>query len=82
MRMAVNAPNLCKAKKMTSNAKVQGNEIESDVYFSNYSEFNGVLMAKTMTNKFKEQTTSQIEITKVDINLPVSDSLFVKPVKK
>jgi len=68
--------------KMSAKVKVQGNETESESLFSNYTEFNGVLMAKITTNKFKEQTVSQIEIAKVEINLPVSDSLFVKPVKK
>jgi outer membrane lipoprotein-sorting protein len=68
--------------KISSNVKIQGNEIESDTYLSNYGEVNGVLMAKTVTNKYKDQTASQIEITKVDVNAPVSDSLFVKPVKK
>ncbi len=68
--------------KMSAKVKIQGNETESECYFSDYSEFNGVLMAKIMTNKFKEQTVSQIEIAKMEINLPVSDSLFVKPAKK
>jgi hypothetical protein len=40
------------------------------------------MIAKTITNKYKEQTSSQIEITKIDINIPVSDSLFIKPLKK
>jgi len=70
------------ALKMISNAKIQGNDVESECYFSNYADFHGALMAKTMTNKYKGQTVSQIEIEKVDINLPVSDSLFMKPVKK
>ncbi len=68
--------------KISSKVKVQGNDVESDTYLSNYGEINGVLMAKTITNKYKEQTASQVEITKVEINVPVSDSLFVKPVKK
>jgi hypothetical protein len=67
---------------MISNAKIQGNDVESECYFSNYADFHGALMAKTMTNKYKGQTVSQIEIEKVDINLPISDSLFMKPVKK
>jgi outer membrane lipoprotein-sorting protein len=68
--------------KMSAIVKIQGNETEGEGYFSNYSEFNGVLMAKTTTNKIKDQTVSQIQMDKVEINLPVSDSLFVKPVKK
>ena len=68
--------------KVANITKTQGNETESESYFSNYSEFNGVLMAKIITNKFKDQTVSQIEMDKTVINLPVSDSLFMKPVKK
>jgi hypothetical protein len=67
---------------MAATVKIQGNEVESECYFSNYSEFNGVLIAKTNTNKFKGQTVSQVETDKMEINIPVSDSLFVKPLKK
>jgi outer membrane lipoprotein-sorting protein len=68
--------------KMAAIVKIQGNETESECYFSNYSEFNGVLMAKTNTNKYKGQTVSTMQLDKMEVNLPVSDSLFVKPVKK
>jgi hypothetical protein len=68
--------------KISATVKIQGNEVESDSYLSNYGEFNGVMVAKTITNKYKEQTSSQIEITKIEINIPVSDSLFFKPIKK
>jgi outer membrane lipoprotein-sorting protein len=68
--------------KVSSIIKVQANETKNDCYFTNYNNFHGVLMARTMTNKFNEQITSQFEITNVDINLPISDSLFLKPVKK
>ena len=68
--------------KMSAIIKVQGNDIESEALFSNYGELNGVLMAKTTTNKFKEQTVSTIQIDKMEVNLPVSDSIFMKPVKK
>jgi hypothetical protein len=68
--------------KVTSITKIQGNETEGESYLSNYTEFNGVLFPKTITNKYKGQTTGQFEVTKMEINLPVSDSLFMKPVKK
>jgi outer membrane lipoprotein-sorting protein len=68
--------------KISSKVKIQGNEVESDTYLSNYGEFNGVMVAKTITNKYKEQTSFQVEITKIEINIPFSDSLFVKPLKK
>ena len=68
--------------KETSIKKVQGNDQESETFFSNYSDFNGVLMAKTTTNKFKDQIVSTIQLEKVEVNPPVSDDLFVKPAKK
>lgn len=68
--------------KMDAIMKIQGNETEGECYFSNYSEFNGVLMAKTNINKYKGQTVSTMQMDKMEVNLPVSDSLFVKPVKK
>jgi len=68
--------------KVATITKTQGNETESESYLSNYSEFNGVLMAKTITNKVKDQTVNQFVMDHMEINLPVSDSLFVKPVKK
>jgi outer membrane lipoprotein-sorting protein len=68
--------------KVTSISKIQGNETEGEGLMSNYKEFSGVLLAKTITNKYKGQTVSQVEIENMQINLPVSDSLFVKPVKK
>ena len=68
--------------KMTTKTKIQGNETEAESYFSNYKDINGVLMASTITSKVKDQVVSQIVIDKVETNLPVDDSLFIKPVKK
>ena len=68
--------------KVSAITKIQGNETESESDLSNYRVVNGVLMAKTITNKFKGQTVSQFEMDKMEVNLPVSDSLFMKPVKK
>ncbi|MCX6246019.1 MAG: outer membrane lipoprotein-sorting protein [Bacteroidetes bacterium] len=68
--------------KVSSVTKIQGNEAESESYLSNYREFNGVLMASAITSKYKGQTISQVEIEKMEVDLPVSDSLFMKPVKK
>jgi hypothetical protein len=68
--------------KVGNVVKIQGNEIESETYLSNYRDVNGVLIAMTFISKYKGQTVSQVEMEKYEINLPVSDSLFVKPVKK
>ena len=68
--------------KTTSITKIQGNESESETYMSNYADFNGVMMAKTIANKYKGQVVSTIQMDKVEFNQPVSDSLFMKPAKK
>ncbi|MEI6883471.1 MAG: hypothetical protein WCO02_03225 [Bacteroidota bacterium] len=68
--------------KTTSKMKIQGNETESETLLSNYKDVNGVLMAGTITNKIKDQTVSQLVIDKSEVNVPVSDSLFIKPVVK
>jgi hypothetical protein len=68
--------------KTTSKIKIQGNETESESQFSNYKDFNGVMIAGTITNKIKDQTVSQIVIEKVDVNPAINDSIFVKPVTK
>ena len=39
-------------------------------------------VAGTITNKVKDQTVSQIVIDKTEVNIPVNDSLFVKPAVK
>ncbi|MCX6286850.1 MAG: hypothetical protein NTY96_07035 [Bacteroidetes bacterium] len=68
--------------KTSSKVKIQGNEVESESQYTNYKDVSGVLMAGTITNKVKEQTVSQIVIDKTEVNIPVSDSLFVKPAVK
>jgi len=68
--------------KMASTTKIQGNETESEIYFSNYKEIQGVMMPTAITTKMKEQTVSQVIIDKVEINTPVNDSIFMKPIKK
>ena len=68
--------------KSSSKVKIQGNETESETMYTNYKDVDGVLMASTFTNQVKEQTVSQIVIDKSEVNLAVSDSLFIKPVIK
>lgn len=68
--------------KTKAKVMIQGNETESESQFTNYKDINGVLMAGTITSKVKEQTVSQVVVEKTEVNIPVSDSLFVKPVVK
>jgi len=66
--------------KTSSKITIQGNETESESLYTNYKEVGGVMMASTITNKMKDQVVSQLVIEKTELNLPVSDSLFIKPV--
>jgi len=68
--------------KISSKIKIQGNEVESESLFTNYKDINGALIAGTVTNKVKDQTMSQLVFEKIEIGLPVSDSIFMKPVVK
>jgi outer membrane lipoprotein-sorting protein len=68
--------------KVVSVMKIQGNETESETYPSNYKEVNGSMVPFAIENKFKGQTVSHFVVEKYEINLPVNDSLFVKPLKK
>ncbi|MCX6283570.1 MAG: hypothetical protein NTW31_04960 [Bacteroidetes bacterium] len=68
--------------KTASKVKIQGNEVESESLYTNYRDVSGVLIAGTITSKVKEQTVSQVVIDKTEFNIPVNDSLFVKPAVK
>jgi len=68
--------------KTTSKVKMQGNETEVENLYTNYQDVKGVLIAGTMTTKIKDQTVSQIVTEKTEVNVPVSDSLFIKPIEK
>ncbi|MEI6887835.1 MAG: hypothetical protein ACOYM0_09230 [Bacteroidales bacterium] len=68
--------------KTSSKVKIQGNEVEGETVFTNYKNVEGVLMAGSISNKIKDQVVSQIVFDKAEVNIPVSDSLFMKPAVK
>jgi len=68
--------------KTSSKVKIQGNEVESETLFTNYKDVEGVLMVGTISNKVKDQVVSQVVFDKAEVNIPVSDSLFMKPSHK
>jgi hypothetical protein len=71
--------------KVSSMVKIQGNESEGEVDYSDYKPVEGVLMPFTFQNKFKGQAgemVSQIIFDTIVINKEINDSLFLKPVKK
>jgi hypothetical protein len=68
--------------KVKSVSKVQGNDVEGEMILSNFKEVNGTLQPFTMENKSNGQTVASVVIDKYEIDVPVDDAIFVKPVKK
>ncbi|HEV7229678.1 MAG TPA: outer membrane lipoprotein-sorting protein [Bacteroidia bacterium] len=67
--------------KETSKVKFQDKEIESESYYSNYKTIDGITFATTQEEKEGGQLQSQIKIEKIEVNVPVDESLFAMPVK-
>lgn len=67
--------------KVTMKRKTPGGEIELDQYVGNYKPVNGLMFPFSIETKVKGQTANQIMIDKVEIDVPVDDSLFKMPAK-
>ncbi|MGA9769193.1 MAG: hypothetical protein WBV94_09145 [Blastocatellia bacterium] len=67
--------------KITSRRQTPGGEAELENHLSNYKPVNGILMAHSIDNKVKGQTVSQITFDKVEMDVPMDDSIFRMPVK-
>lgn len=67
--------------KMNSKVKLQGQEIESDTFMSNYKEGDGFVYAGKMETKMGGQTTATIVIDEMTIGEKYDKSMFDKPVK-
>lgn len=61
--------------------KVQGNEAESDTYFSNYMQVEGLAMPGKVDTKMNGQLVMTIVTDKVEVNIDLDKALFDKPVK-
>ncbi len=68
--------------KTSSKVKIDGNDLESDTFYSDYKEVSGVQIPNYVLNRQGENTASQIVIDNIEINPVISDSLFEKPVVK
>jgi hypothetical protein len=69
--------------KVIYHVKIQGNDVESEVDYTNYKPVEGVMMPFTFQNKFKGMSgeiTNQVIISDILFNKEVNDSLFIKPV--
>jgi len=67
--------------KVNLKRRTPGGEIEVDQYVGNYKSVNGVLYPFSLETKIKGQTANQITIEKIEIDVPVEDSLFKMPAK-
>jgi|ERR1035437_1520317 outer membrane lipoprotein-sorting protein len=61
--------------------KVMGNESESDTYYSNYIQVEGLAIPGKIETKMNGQVAATIVIDKVELNIDLADSLFEKPTK-
>jgi hypothetical protein len=67
--------------RTNTKVKVQGNDTESDTYYSNYTQVEGLAMPGKIDTKMNGQVVMTIVTDKVEINLDLDKSLFEKPVK-
>lgn len=61
--------------------KVQGNEIESDYYYSNYMQVEGLTVPGKVDYKMNGQIVGTSITDKVEINPELDKGLFEKPIK-
>jgi len=59
----------------------QGNEIESEAFFSNFKDVNGLMMAFSVENRVSENIVSKVVIEKVELNVRIDNSIFKMSVK-
>jgi hypothetical protein len=61
--------------------KVMGNESESDTYYSNYMQVEGLAVPGKIETKVNGQSAGTIVVDKVELNIDLADNLFEKPTK-
>jgi len=67
--------------RSNSKIKVMGNETESDNYYSNYMQVDGIAVPGKSETRMNGQLAVTIIVEKVDLNTELADTLFEKPVK-
>ena len=67
--------------RTNTKVKVQGNETESDTYYSNYTQVEGLAMPGKIDTKMNGQVVMTIVTDKVEVNIELDKALFEKPVK-
>jgi outer membrane lipoprotein-sorting protein len=61
--------------------KVQGNEVESDTFYSNYSQYEGLALPGKIETKVGGNVVMTIITDKVEVNPELAESMFEKPAK-
>lgn len=67
--------------KLVSMRPNEGGEVEVETLFSDYQETAGVLFPHVIENQIKGKTSSRMKIEKVEVNVPMEDSIFAMPPK-
>ena len=68
--------------KASTKMIVQGNEMESETFQSNYKQINGVAIAFSMETKMGGNSMSQIVIDEIKFDEEIDDKIFDRPEKK
>ncbi len=68
--------------KTSSIIKMGESKIESETYYSNYKEFEGMVMAYSFESKTNGQVMSQINISAVELNPEIDPTIFTMPPKQ
>ncbi|MBK7109867.1 MAG: hypothetical protein WAU21_10375 [Chitinophagales bacterium] len=67
--------------KNSSIVKVQGADVESDTYMSNFLKVDGVVLPGKIESRYQGETTMVININSYELNTKLDDSLFGPPTK-
>jgi hypothetical protein len=68
--------------KTSSKIKVGESDVESETLYSNYKEFEGMMIPYSFESKTNGQTISQINIEKIELNPEIDQTLFTMPAKQ
>jgi len=67
--------------KVNLKRKTPGGEIEADQYMGNYKQVNGIMAPFSLETKIAGQTVNQIVFDKMEMDVPIDDSVFKMPAK-
>ena len=65
--------------KMTAKIQMQGAEVLSESFFSNYKEVDGMVMPFFIENRMNGQVANSVTIETMEFDKEIDDKMFVKP---